>query len=273
MFDLAGHCDRMTRRTNSIRSGSTIVEIPDGWIRLREGGDGGPFPSSGFNRVHWLTMSGPLTREHVDAMVRAVRGFGAQGAYVWMSPVAATGAGREELLRAGATEWPHVRYLALMRRAEPVASPFAASGELHARPLGVGEVPEVMNSVKSWYSESGATAACELAARGIAEIHAVFEGSRAIAIGGLLMDEIAGCGHLGWAGTDPERRSRGSQSALIASRVTRAAELGAAFCVSETNTAVDQSLRNLMRLGFAPVAAWSVWRWQDPERAPVPHSG
>ncbi len=61
--------------------------------------------------------------------------------------------------------------------------------------------------------------------------------------------------HLGWAGTSPAFRRRGAQSALIAARVSRAAELGATWCTSETINApgMDTSYRNLQRCGFTPV--------------------
>jgi hypothetical protein len=39
--------------------------------------------------------------------------------------------------------------------------------------------------------------------------------------------------------------------------------------VSETNTAADASLRNLLRAGFTPAAEWAVYRWDaDPKDQP-----
>jgi GNAT superfamily N-acetyltransferase len=64
-------------------------------------------------------------------------------------------------------------------------------------------------------------------------------------------------GELGWVGigaTRPEHRSRGSQSAILAARVTRGAELGLRLLVTETGVPLEHgpgaSYRNILRAGF-----------------------
>jgi hypothetical protein len=63
-----------------------------------------------------------------------------------------------------------------------------------------------------------------------------------------------GVGWLGWDATLPEGRGRGAQSALIAGRVTEAAQAGCRFVTAETALCVggaeDPSLRNYRRSGF-----------------------
>ncbi|MBL8761756.1 MAG: hypothetical protein JNL50_10680 [Phycisphaerae bacterium] len=114
------------------------------------------------------------------------------------------------------------------------------------------------------FSAESAQAACKLVELEIAEAFAAFDGDVAAAFAALVPDCAGdGFGHLGWAGTVAGQRGRGGQSALIAARVSRAAELGLRWCVSETNTAIPTSLNNLMRLGFVAALEWSVFRWDD----------
>jgi GNAT superfamily N-acetyltransferase len=76
-------------------------------------------------------------------------------------------------------------------------------------------------------------------------------------------DEPAGagalfvCADVGWAGfgsTRPDYRRRGAQSAILAARVRRAAELGCRLVVTETGELLpdrpSSSYRNILRSGF-----------------------
>jgi GNAT superfamily N-acetyltransferase len=78
-------------------------------------------------------------------------------------------------------------------------------------------------------------------------------------------DEPAACGALhvfedlawlGIAATRPDFRRRGAQSAILAARLGRAAELGCTLVVTETGALVDDrpssSYRNILRAGFEP---------------------
>jgi GNAT superfamily N-acetyltransferase len=64
-------------------------------------------------------------------------------------------------------------------------------------------------------------------------------------------------GWLGMAGTLPEFRRRGAQSALLAARIDAAREAGCTVVVTETGEAVEgrpsNSYRNIVRAGFEPV--------------------
>lgn len=63
-------------------------------------------------------------------------------------------------------------------------------------------------------------------------------------------------GWLGFGATRPEFRRRGAQSAILAARIRRAAELGCTLVVTETGELVDDrpanSYRNILRAGFEP---------------------
>lgn len=262
---LALHCDRCARRTNSTRTAVAVLDVPRGWARLRPGGESDEFASTGFNRVHWFTLESPITPTELDETLSLVRSAGARRVYLWMSAAGCAGAASEALERVGAARVPYVRYVVLARRAEVVPVPPTAS--LSIRPLSSDELPGVLASLGDRFTAESAKTACELVERGIAETYGAFEGDRPAAFAALIPDhEAPGFGHLGWAGTLEEFRNRGAQSALIASRVSRSAESGLAWCVSETNTAVPTSLKNLARAGFAPMIEWHVYRWDVSQR-------
>lgn len=73
----------------------------------------------------------------------------------------------------------------------------------------------------------------------------------------------AGVGYLGLAATAPEHRGRGAQSALLAARIARAAELGCDTLITETGERrdgrPDNSYRNILRAGFEEVAVTANW--------------
>lgn len=81
---------------------------------------------------------------------------------------------------------------------------------------------------------------------------AAYDGDEPVATGAL----FAG-GELGWlsmAGTLPSHRGHGAQSALLAARISLAAELGLSLVVTETGVPRDgkpgASYRNILRAGF-----------------------
>jgi ribosomal protein S18 acetylase RimI-like enzyme len=260
IVELGRHVDRTTRRTTGARSDCTVTDLARGWCRLAPG-DEGEFASSGRNRVHWLGVASPLTRADVDEMRAAVHRAGATGAFLWVSPVGLGAGGADELARVGAQRVPHVRYVSLVRRAEAITP--ARPSTLHVRRIDPGDVRRSMESVKAGGTAAGIAAAETIVANGWAELYGAFDAGTCGASAALVMDPVeSGFLYLGWAGTDPAYRGRGAQSALIAARVSRAAELGAAWCVSETNTAAEGSLRNLLRAGFGVAVEWGVYRWR-----------
>ncbi|MBL8764092.1 MAG: hypothetical protein JNM07_07475 [Phycisphaerae bacterium] len=262
-LEVARCSDRLYRTGASHRAGVTITEVPRGWARLRPGGEHDAFASTAFNRVHWLTLDAPITRNDLIAADTTLRALDVRRAFLWLSAAGVAGDGDAELRRLGAERVPFVRYLTLARPATPATPPKPAP--LGARLIPLDELPGTLDAVSDWYGKDGIPAALSMARAGVSEFHGAFEGATPVALGALLMDRGArgnGWGYLGWAGTDPRHRGRGAQSALIASRVSRAAELGAAWCISETNTAVETSLRNLMRIGFLPAAEWCVYDWR-----------
>jgi GNAT superfamily N-acetyltransferase len=80
-------------------------------------------------------------------------------------------------------------------------------------------------------------------------------GDEPAAVGTLFV--CRGVGWLSFAATLPEFRRRGAQSALLATRIQAAAELGCSMVISETGALEEgrpsNSYRNIVRAGFEPV--------------------
>lgn len=77
-------------------------------------------------------------------------------------------------------------------------------------------------------------------------------------------------GYLGLAGTLPEHRGQGAQSALLAARIRRARELGCELVVTETGERREDrpsnSYRNILRAGFTEVAVTANWVGRSPNQ-------
>lgn len=102
-------------------------------------------------------------------------------------------------------------------------------------------------------------------------LYLALDGEEPVATGALfLSDSDAGLiGQLTFAGTRPEHRGRGAQSALIARRVQDARAAGARWMVCETDEPLSDrpnpSTRNLIRLGFPVAYVRANWGPPKPE--------
>lgn len=247
--------------TNRVRP-DAVVDVPRGWVRVRAGGESDEFASIAFNRVHWFTLESPIADGELNETIDVLRSRGVKRAFFWMNAAGCEGSGQSTLDRIGAAPVPYVRYVVLARRAGVCAAPRRTT--LVVRGVSARELPSVLGAMGERFSPESVQAACRLVESGIAEAFAAFDGDVPTAFAALIPDrEGGGFGHLGWAGTVSGSRGRGGQSALIAARVSRAAELGLRWCVSETNTAIPTSLNNLIRLGFVATLEWMVFRWDD----------
>jgi GNAT superfamily N-acetyltransferase len=88
-----------------------------------------------------------------------------------------------------------------------------------------------------------------------------FDGDRLV--GTAAMYVAAGLGWLGVAGTLPEARGRGGQSALLAARIRAAGDAGARLLATETvertNGEAGASFRNVLRAGFTEAYVQQWW--------------
>lgn len=82
-------------------------------------------------------------------------------------------------------------------------------------------------------------------------------------IGAAALFAADGVAYLGLAGTLPDHRGKGAQSALLARRIRSAAELGCELVVTETGERRDGrpsgSYRNIVRAGFTEVGVTANW--------------
>jgi len=110
-------------------------------------------------------------------------------------------------------------------------------------------------------------------------LYLALDGETPAATGALFLSESdAGViGQLTFAGTLPEYRRRGAQSALIARRVEDARAAGARWIVSETDEELpdrpNPSTRNLIRLGFPVAYVRANWGPPKPEPGSPPLHG
>ena len=102
-------------------------------------------------------------------------------------------------------------------------------------------------------------------------LYLALDGETPVATGALYLSESdAGLiGQLTFAGTLPEHRRRGAQTALVARRVADARAAGARWIVSETDEELpdrpNPSTRNLVRLGFPVAYVRANWGPPKPE--------
>lgn len=278
--------DRISRRAAAFRQGVVVREClggggggdgatgvgVGGWLRHTPGDPPAAFASTAGSKVVWVATephAAPVDARAVESARAAFLELGCERVFAWLSPMAWSESADAALRSAGATRVPHVRYYLLAREVgarvadSAPASPTKAC-DFSIRRLDAEESMRVMDEVAPWYSQSGAVAAKRQVAAGreVLELHAAFDAgqpAKPVAVAGLItMGDVA---YFGWAGTDPAYRGRGAQSALIAARLARATELGLRWCASETNTAVDTSLRNLLRAGFGVAGEWAVYEW------------
>ncbi len=262
---LAGHIDRVRRVWATWRPGLVVRDVPGGWVAVQTGAPAAEFPSQGKSRVNWLAPDGPVGETAVARALDAARELECPRIFLWLAPWGCDVGTEAALRRAGAVPMQDVDQIAVgceTDGGEARAAAGAPVGALfEARRLAPGEIAEVMERVRPWYGPDGAGIAARFTKPGRVEIFGAFEGEAPVAIALLMIDgEWA---YLGGAGTDPTKRGRGAQTALIRTRVQRGADLGVRWCAAETNTAVATSFRNLRRCGFQDVLVWRVWRWDN----------
>lgn len=257
-LEVAQHLDRMTRAVATARGGANIPprDLSVGWMTAEAVGDGGEYASNCQNRVQWVGTASPVPASAVAEAIEAMRGLGKTRAFFRVGPQAWDPKLHSALMAAGAIEVTWVRYPVVSREAGGAP---AVSSKFEVRVVSPSDAAGAMHATAPWFSDAGIHTALDLVENGRAELHAAFDGDRPASVALLMMD--GAWGYLGFAGTDPDKRGRGGQSALIRSRVLRARELGASRCTSETVTAVETSLKNLLRLGFKEAFGIRVYAW------------
>ncbi|MEK6702552.1 MAG: hypothetical protein AABZ53_09830 [Planctomycetota bacterium] len=212
------------------------------------------FPAHNRNRATALVGEPPALDE-IERTISAFRSRGIDRFFLWLATGMDTPQVLSSMERCALKQWPFVRYVALAR---PAGNPAPADSTLEVVRL----VPE-QSVVKE--ADVAAVYGNDMAARGFFATlglegcwHFVAMDQGVVAAASLLLTS-GPIGYLGWSTTREGYRRKGGQAALIETRLRLAAELGCTVCVSETNTAVEGSLRNLLRAGFKPAYEYRVF--------------
>jgi GNAT superfamily N-acetyltransferase len=158
----------------------------------------------------------------------------------------------------------HHRYCKLIR---DTATPPPVSSEFQIKRIGKADAAtfaRLFSEMFAWPADLIPWIVASVGAPGLSHYLAL-DGDRAVATGLIYVN--GSCGSMGWAGTLTPYRRRGAQSALIAARVKRAAELGAKWVVCETleprRGRPSGSYRNLLRQGFEQAYLRPIWVWEQ----------
>ncbi len=208
------------------------------------------------NRAVGLGVERPATEADVDEALAALAG--AAGFYVAVTPDAAP-AQLPGWLRERGLE-PGWGWMTFRRSVE--APPPADTALRLAQTSDAADAAAFARVVRASY---GLPPALEprLARAPEAGWHCwiAYDGDRPAAAAGLYV--TGATGYLGLAGSLEEARGRGAQTALLAARIRRAAELGCDMLVTETGERTgdrpSDSYRNILRAGFEEVAVTANW--------------
>lgn len=201
------------------------------------------------NRVYAAGVSTPLTSGDLDALVEEYTGSGAPRFLVSWAPVAAPSAARVWFEERG---FRRIRPIArLTRHTVPdilVETDLAVRDATAAEAKEFGEIAARGNGLSLDFADGFNSTIGSPGWRH----YLVLDGERSVSAAALFVD-----GDYAWAGlagTLPDDRRRGAQSALLARRIRDAHAAGATWITCETTAESpdrpNQSLRNMKRLGF-----------------------
>jgi GNAT superfamily N-acetyltransferase len=236
--------DLFAAATDPVRQslGLACKRIDDGALLICRGID-----HIQFNRLAALGLGAPARAETVD---HAVAEFDRAGLKNWIVQVPEQAVGLAEIC-TGRGLRPHPRAWVKFRRA---ATPFEAATRLtvraadpaEARPFGATAAAAfgMPAMVGDWLAR--------LVGRPRWHCLLALDGGQPVAAGALFAD--SGYAWLGIGGTLSSHRRFGAQSALLAARIAKAAELGCTWLTTETGLPqpgeAGPSYRNIQRAGF-----------------------
>jgi GNAT superfamily N-acetyltransferase len=237
------------RKLESFRVGGAFITLARRSVSLQS------------NRVRGLGVE-PATEAMVDEIVHLFRSRAIKRFSFHISPCP-----QSELI----TEWLkacglklHHQYSKLVR---DTAAPPRVATEFKIKRIGKADAAafaRVFSETFAWQADRVPWIVASVGAPGFSHYLAT-DGGRAVATALLYMH--GDCGWLGWGGTLTPYRRRGAQSALIAARLKRAAELGVKWAVCETmepqRGRPSGSYRNLLRLGFQQAYLRPIWVWEQ----------
>src|SRR5262249_14418729 len=148
--------DRSRRLSISCRVEQQIADVPRGWMCWEPGSDGGEYPSSSPNRVHWFTAESPLTQGELEETLAAVSALSLPRIYFMFNPRAWSEDLEQRLNAAGVSPWPDCEYPVLVRPAAPTTPPRPC--EFTIRTVSAKEAPPILAAGAACYGGNTARA-------------------------------------------------------------------------------------------------------------------
>lgn len=225
-------------------------DVAAAWIAGAVAGRAPGIDVLAMNRVVGLGMFEPASPESVDACLEFFRQADVPRCFVQVCPAVRPSSLPEWLVARGLRH--HNNWMRLHRT---TAHPPAPDGDLRTGAIGradAGTAAAILGVAFGFPPPLVAWAAALVGRPGWRH-YLAYDGERPVATAAMF---VAGdAAWLGLAGTAPDARGRGAQSALIARRVSDAAAAGCEHLVVETAEDTpdkpNPSTHNLRRLGFA----------------------
>jgi hypothetical protein len=237
------------RKMELFRVGGALVAVQPRSVSLQR------------NRVLGLGVGERATEENVDQILDLFRAFRVKRFSFHLSPGTQSDSIAAWLKERGFTF--HHRYSKLFRDTSPAQTAptdlsVARIDKRNAEAFGA-----ISSEVFAWPADRIPWIAATVGVPGFSH-YLAYDGDRAVATG-LLYVEGEG-GWFGWGGTLTPYRRRGAHAALIATRLERAAELGAKWVTCETmepqRGRPSGSYRGLLRQGFQQAYLRPIWVWE-----------
>jgi ribosomal protein S18 acetylase RimI-like enzyme len=203
--------------------------------------------STMFNRVVGLGLDGPATEEALDEIAAFYERVG-QRYYVSLNPKA-----KPSDLPAQLEQRGYASGYAWMKFKRGVEPPPATETALRVQRIGPEAGTDFGDVVAAGYELEPFTSAwlAQLPATSW-RCYVAYDGEDPAGAAALYVHD--GTGYLCFAATKAEHRRKGAQSALLAARITDAAEAGCKRLVTETGERIplkpSNSYRNILRFGF-----------------------
>lgn len=204
-----------------------------------------PFPSDNRNRAEPLPGGADWSERAARTFQSRYDDAGIKPFFFWLSPSAMSDKIESDLVAAGLKRFTRARYPVLARHAATLPPPETTftvrrfDRKRDAARFRNYPNPEMSKRILAPKTPKGM------------ETYLAWDGDDPVAMGSLFVHR--GLGYLHTAGTLESHRGRGAQSALIAARINRAAELGCDWVMSETVSVLKTSMANLERQGFEVV--------------------
>jgi GNAT superfamily N-acetyltransferase len=200
------------------------------------------FPSSNLNTVQVVGDPAEITGDKLRQVIRHFADAGIGRFFFWLDPVPGAESLAGLLLECGFEPFVGTTYPVLLRSAANVVS---APCDFVIRRLD----PQKNAGIQGCFGDEIAQARFRetIGHPGFDHFAAFYE-AQAVATARLFTQD--GLSYLNDGGTHEEFRNRGAQSALIAARIARAAEIGSSHVIVKTLGMLETSLNNLRRAGF-----------------------